>query len=237
MEMFCKDLKNLAMIKERNDTPNKWTNRILKKVQNFHICKNEFSTDKKNRKVRDLCHYWGKLRLAAHNTCNLRYKLPKKTPLVFHNGSIYDHHFVIKQSAIEFKDRFDCLGENTEKYITPSAPIYKRNDNNETIDYKLKFIHSFGFMQTSLSSLVDNLSDNYKKECELCKEIKIMSECRFFGLKTNELHYQCKECNDESYKSINGSVKKFPIVYQYDKDDLNKFVLLLRNCYEDMYSR
>ena len=104
----------------------------------------------------------------------------------------------------------------------------KKNDNDETIIYKLKFIDSFRFMSNSLSSLVDNLSEIYKKECELCKEGKIMSKCRLIGLKKNELYYKCKECNDDSYKSINGLIEKFPNVYQFCKGDLNKFVLLLR---------
>ena len=42
------------------------------------------------------------------------------------------------------------------------------------------------------------------------KEKKIMSECSFIGLKNNRLPYKCKECNDESYKSINGLKKKVP---------------------------
>ena len=40
-------------------------------------------------------------------------------------------------------------------------------------------------------------------------------------------------------KSINGLIKKFPIIYQFCKDDLNKFVLLLRKgvyAYKDMDS-
>ena len=60
------------------------------------------------------------------------------------------------------------------------------------------------------------------------KEKKIISECNFIGIKNNELYYECKECNDESYKSINELIKKFPNTYQFCKDDLNKFVLLLR---------
>ena len=85
-----------------------------------HICKKEFNND---NKVRDHCHYTGKYRGAAHNKCNLRYKIPKEIPVVFHNGSTYDYHFIIKQLAREFKGNFECLGENTEKYITFSAPI------------------------------------------------------------------------------------------------------------------
>ena len=64
-----------------------------------HICKKEFRTDdsdKKRYKVRDHCHYTGKYRGTAHNICNLRYKTPKKVPVVFHNGSKHDYHFIIK---------------------------------------------------------------------------------------------------------------------------------------------
>ena len=50
-------------------------------------------------KVRDHCHYTAKFRWAAHNTCNLRYKVLKKISIVIHNGSKYDYHFVIKQLA------------------------------------------------------------------------------------------------------------------------------------------
>ena len=67
--------------------------------------------DKEYRKVRDHCHYTGKFRGAAHNNWNLRYKIPKEIPIVFHNGSIYDYHFKIEQLTIEFNGKFDCLVE------------------------------------------------------------------------------------------------------------------------------
>ena len=57
----------------------------------------------------------------------------------------------------------ECLGENTEKYITFSVSINKQFDNGKTITYELKFIDSFRFMSTSLSILVDNLSEIYEK--------------------------------------------------------------------------
>ena len=47
---------------------------------------------------------------------------------------------------------FDCLGENTEKYITFSVPLKKKIENkNLEITYKIKFIDSFRFMSSSLS--------------------------------------------------------------------------------------
>ena len=34
---------------------------------------------------------------------------------VFHSGSNYDYHFIIKELTNEFEEIFECLGENTEK--------------------------------------------------------------------------------------------------------------------------
>ena len=80
-------------------------------------------------------------------------------------------------------------------------------------------------MSTSLSSLVDNLSEIYSKKC---KDENCKSECDFIGLKINRLlHYKCKECKKICLKPVNGLIKKFLNVYQFCKGNLNKFVLLL----------
>ena len=134
------------------------------------ICEKEFRTDNKDKKyhkVRDHCHYTGKYRGAPHNNCNFHYKIPKEIPVVFHNGSTYDYHFIIKQLAREVKGNFECIGENTEKYITFSVPIKKEHDNGKTTKYRLKFIDSCRFMQSSLSNLVDNLSEIHKKNLKI----------------------------------------------------------------------
>ena len=122
-------------------------------------------TTKNIIKVKDHCHYTGEYRGAAHDICNLRYKIPKEIPVVFHNGSTYDYHFIIKELAEEFEGEFECLGENTEKYITFSVPMKKEitkkdNDDNDMItkiSYKKKFIDSYRFMSASLSNLVNKL--------------------------------------------------------------------------------
>ena len=134
------------------------------------ICKKEFSSndhDKKYHNVRDHCHQTGKFRGATSSICNLRYKTPREIPVVFHNVSTYIYQLIINQTAKELESKFECLGENTF-----SVPINKELDNGKTITYKLKFIDGFKFMSTSLSSLVDNLSEIYKKECKGCKERK-----------------------------------------------------------------
>ena len=45
------------------------------------ICKKELLTDK----VRDHCHFTGKYRGAAHNSCNLQCRKPMILPVIFHN--------------------------------------------------------------------------------------------------------------------------------------------------------
>ena len=70
---------------------------------------------KKNRKkVKDHCHYTGKLRGAVHSKCNLNYKVSKNIPIVIHNTS-YDTLFIINQIAEEFKDELDSIGEKNGK--------------------------------------------------------------------------------------------------------------------------
>ena len=72
-----------------------------------YICKKEFdNNDKKQEKVIDHCHYTRKYRGAAHNICNLRYKVPKEIPAVYHIGSTYDYHFIIKELVKEFGGNF-----------------------------------------------------------------------------------------------------------------------------------
>ena len=142
-----------------------------------YICEKTFCDDKTKKseydlyhKVRNHCNYARKFRGAAHNMCNLRYNVPKKILIVFHNVSTYDYHFVIKKLAEEFKGEFECLGENTEKYKTFSVPLKKEND--EKITDKLKFIDRFDLCQlhyqillvTYLEFMIKNVKNAWKKK-------------------------------------------------------------------------
>ena len=102
---------------------------------------------------------------ATHGICNLKCKIPKEIPVVAHNAS-YDQRFITRQLAKKFKGQFECLGENSEKYITFSVLIKKELDNRKTIAHKLRFIDSSRFMSTSLSSLVDNVSEICSRKCK-----------------------------------------------------------------------
>ena len=202
------------------------------KSKRCYICKNEFSTneDDKNafklyHKFRGHCHYTRKFREAAHSICSLRYKTPKEIPVVFHNGSTYDYHFIINKLAKQFYGQLKCLGENTEKHITFSVPISKELEKGKTITYRLKFFDTFKFMSTSLSSLVDNLyeklhSDKYRD----CK-----SELNYISFKYNQLIFQCFECKRNYKKDFNKElIKRFANTYGFCNGDINKFILLLR---------
>ena len=152
MKKFCKDLREHATkitnYEKKKMIPLTTEEKIYHNEQEIcYICKKGF--------VRDHCHYTGKYRGAAHNICNLRYKIPKEIPVVFHNDSTYDYHFIIKELVKEFDGNFECLGENTEKYITFSVPIKKKIENKDIeITYKIKFIDSYRFMSSSLLNLL-----------------------------------------------------------------------------------
>ena len=202
-----------------------------------YICKKEFNNnDKKNYKVRDHCHYTGKYRGAAHNICNLRYKVPKEIPIVFHNGSIYDYHFIIKELVKDFEGNFECLGENTEKYITFSVPIKKKVEIKDLeITYKIKFIDSYRFVSSSLSKLVDNLSEgihnNKSVDCKSNLDYVGITTARPSSLerKNEKLLLKCFNCDSYYKKKFNKDlIKKFKNTYSFCNNDLNKFALLLR---------
>ena len=54
-----------------------------------------------------------------------KFNVPNEIPVVINNGSNYNYHFIIKELADDFERKFECLGENTEKYKTFFVPIEK----------------------------------------------------------------------------------------------------------------
>ena len=113
LKKFCQDLRKQArsiacheqkeMIKLTSEEQYRHDNRNL-----CLICKKPFFEDDKNRyiKVRDHCHYTRKYRGATHRICNLMYITPREVPVMFHNGSSYDYHFITKGLAEEFEGEF-----------------------------------------------------------------------------------------------------------------------------------
>ena len=77
----------------------------------------QYDDNEKYHKVGDHCHYTGKYRGAAHDICNLRYKIPKEIPLVFHSDSTYDYRFKIKQNLM--------VSLNTQEKIQKNVLLFQ----------------------------------------------------------------------------------------------------------------
>ena len=74
-------------------------------------------------------------------------------------------------------------------------------------------------MSTSLSDLVDNLSEGLQK-CANCK-----LHLDYVSIKDNQLIFRCFRCKKNYEKEL---IKRFANTYKFCNKDLNKFILLLR---------
>ncbi|XP_065642381.1 uncharacterized protein LOC136074013 [Hydra vulgaris] len=88
-----------------------------------HICGKKLNEDK----VRDHCHITGKYIGAAHQNCNLNYKVPKFFPVLFHNLSGYDSHLFIKKLS---GGKLSCIPNNEENLDALSKNLAKDQCKN-----------------------------------------------------------------------------------------------------------
>ena len=138
--------------------------------------------DKTCCKVRDHCHYTGEYIGNAHSICNLKYRVPKKIPIAFHNASNYDYHVVIKELGEEFEKQLTFLGKNTGKYIKKLQVLARIGKSEEeitkNISYRLQFIDSTRFMSSSWSNFLINLSEEiHKIKCKYGHNDKKSETC------------------------------------------------------------
>ena len=135
-------------------------NAKYKKSESCWMCGGGF-TDQ-DCKVRDHCHYTGKFRGAAHNSCNKKYRRPKFTPVIFHNLSGYDAHLFIKNLGVS-EGNIDCIPNNEEKYISFTKHVevdrFTKDEKEVIVTRELRFIDSFKFMSFSVNKLVKNLGE------------------------------------------------------------------------------
>ena len=91
----------------------------------------------------------------------------------------------------EFDGNFECLGENTEKYIPFPVLIKKKIENKDIeVTYKIKFIDSYRFMATSLSKLLDNLTEDiYGDKC-----VDRKSDLSYMKIIDEALIFRCFNC-------------------------------------------
>ena len=125
MKKFCKFLRERAIriIGFQKKKMLLLTNRELKSYEEAKICYicrryfiKKLFREKNFRKVNNHCHYSGKYRGPVPGICNLNFNVPNEIPVVFHNNSKYDYHFIIKNWQMSLKDFLNVLGK-TMKYI------------------------------------------------------------------------------------------------------------------------
>ena len=122
-----------------------------------HICNKDLGEDR----VRDHCHLSGKFGGVVHEVCNLKYKVPKFFPVVFHNLSDYDSHLFIKTLGNSEGD-ISCIPNNEENYnsFTKQVTVDKfvnREGEKANVKRELRFIDILRFMAASLDKLSSNL--------------------------------------------------------------------------------
>ena len=110
VEMLEEDIKIIANIPEKKMIFGEKEKEQFDKATKCWICNKEFEDDVK---VRAHCHFTGRYRGAAHNSCNLKYRKPNFTPVVFHNLSGYDSHLFIKNLGFK-AGNIDCIPNNEQ---------------------------------------------------------------------------------------------------------------------------
>lgn len=112
--------------------------------------------------VRDHSHITGEYRGSAHSECNRHYQESRYVPVVFHNLSHYDSHFIVKKLAVNEEGNMSAIALNDELYIsfTKTFPAEKGKFINFI---KFRFIDSFRFMPSSLDYLASLISSEKKK--------------------------------------------------------------------------
>ena len=99
------------------------------------------------------------------------------------------------------------------------------NDKITKISCKIKFIESFRFMSSSLSNLVDDLSEGlHSDKCTDCK-----SCLDYMTITDEQLIFRCFECKKIYKKDFNKElIKRFANISEFRNEHINKFILLLR---------
>ena len=153
------DVKAIANIEPKEMIFTEEDRKQFNKASDCWICGETLGNDR----VRDHCHFTGRYRGPAHNSCNLKYRKPKSVSVFFHNLTGYDSHLFIKKlGSPDEKENIDCIPNNEEKYISFSKTIktgHYTNKKGEIKDktFKIVFKDSLKFMGSSLGALVNNL--------------------------------------------------------------------------------
>ena len=115
-----------------------------------NLCKIEFTPPSEvlYRKTADHCHLTGKYRQALCNVCNQKLQTPVFVPCYFHNLSNYDAHLIVTELGYDTQT-IRVIPNTEEKYISFSKYVSSK--------FQIRFIDTFRFMASGLSTLAKNL--------------------------------------------------------------------------------
>ncbi|XP_026828646.1 uncharacterized protein LOC105279427 [Ooceraea biroi] len=134
----------------------------LRDAARCHVCCKPFAAG--DTRVRDHCHLTGRYRGPAHSTCNLNYKDSHIIPVIFHNLSGYDAHFIIEDVANAFEGSVELLPLTKERYIAFTKNVANTADRyGARTCVKLRFINSYKFLSTSLDKLTSYLDRSHMR--------------------------------------------------------------------------
>ena len=229
----------------------------FEKAIKCHICNQQY-TDKDIR-VKDHCQITGEYRGSAHKDCNFKLKIKPeniKIPVIFHNLSGYDSHFIMQQigkiaKKYVYKNKrgekchmnINCIPNNMEKYLA------------FMLGKHLVFLDSLQFMSSSLDNLIKNLPDKAfhytknefeKEQLNLMKrkgvypydymdsfdrfnETKLPSKHDFYSILNNE------HISDEQYKYAQNvwNIFNLKTMGDYHNLYLKSDILLLADVFEN----
>ena len=115
-----------------------------------------------------------------------------------------------------------------------SIPIRKeikqKEQKKKVITYNLKFIDSKKHMDSALSTLLNNLSEISKCNCEEDKDKRIKIKIKKINCKERVIT-SCKTCNSKESQLVSELIKWFPNTYKLRNKSSKKFILLLKKVY------
>lgn len=151
--------------------------------------------------------------------CNLLYRHTRTVPVLFHNLSGYDAHFIIEELAKSFPADIDIIPMTDQIYI--SFTVAMKNCGAKSFDdykrnvIKFKFMDSFRFMASSLDKLSSYLHSDKKSilqkefEHESLEKIHMLERKGVFPYdyidSWEKLDLKCLPAKESFYNRLNDS--------------------------------
>ncbi|CAG9840713.1 unnamed protein product [Diabrotica balteata] len=176
-------------------------------------------------KVRDHCHITGKFRGAAHRSCNNQNS--HTIPIVFHNLSGYNAHFLIKSLNTHIKGNISLLPLNKERFMSDSLDKLSYNlDDDQKHITRQYFDNEFKFNLVKRKGVFPyEYLDNWEKLQDTCLPPidSFFSTINNEGITHEEYKQACTVWNTFEIKTL----KEYAELY------LKSDVLLLSDIFEN----